>query len=110
MEAYAWPGNVRELQNFVQRAVILSPGRTLRAPLEELPVCVAGVAAAAETAAEPGQLTLQEIERRHILKVLELTRWRVGGRRGAAAFLGVSRTTLQSKMKKLGIHRQPRSR
>ncbi len=97
LSAYPWPGNVRELQNVIERAVILSP----RGRLELGDV-------AAETAGE-GSLekgrSLEEIERRHILSVLDETRWRVSGERGAARILGIKRTTLESRMKKLGIAR-----
>ncbi|MBI2349255.1 MAG: Fis family transcriptional regulator, partial [Deltaproteobacteria bacterium] len=89
------PGNVRELENFIERAVILSPGPELRVPLAEL-----------KTATEPAPHstnTLEEAEREHILKVLKDTDWVVGGPSGAAARLGIKRTTLQSRIKKLGI-------
>ena len=92
---YAWPGNVRELENMIERGVILSRGATLQIPLSELrgnPESVAPV-------------TLQEAERDHIRRVLEKSNWVVGGPNGAAARLGMKRTTLQSKMRKLGILR-----
>jgi formate hydrogenlyase transcriptional activator len=92
---YAWPGNVRELENLIERAVILSRGATLQIPLPEL-------RSAPEAA---GPVTLQEAERDHIRRVLEKSNWVVGGENGAAARLGMKRTTLQSKMKKLGISR-----
>ncbi|HEX4592887.1 MAG TPA: sigma 54-interacting transcriptional regulator [Bryobacteraceae bacterium] len=92
---YGWPGNVRELENLIERAVILSRGSTLQIPLTE-------VRAAPETAVP---VTLQEAERDHIRRVLEKSNWVVGGASGAAARLGMKRTTLQSKMKKLGITR-----
>ena len=94
---YAWPGNIRELQNFIERAVILSPGKVLRAPLGELERS----AAAAPTSLN----TLEEAERSHILKALDETRGVVGGRNGAAQRLGLKRTTLIYKMQKLGITR-----
>ena len=97
LTAYHWPGNVRELENFIERAVILSPGPEFRVSVAEL-----------KTAAEPAPynaITLKETERNHILKVLEETNWRVGGPAGAAARLGMKRTTLQSRIKKLGIAR-----
>jgi formate hydrogenlyase transcriptional activator len=92
---YGWPGNVRELENLVERAVILSRGPALQIPLAEL--------RAVPDAAAP--VTLQEAERDHIRRVLEKSHWVVGGPNGAAARLGMKRTTLQSKMKKLGISR-----
>ena len=94
---YSWPGNIRELQNFIERAVILSPGKVLRAPLGELE----RTAAAAST----NLTTLEEAERSHILKVLGETNGVVGGRNGAAQRLGLKRTTLIYKMQKLGITR-----
>jgi formate hydrogenlyase transcriptional activator len=90
---YGWPGNVRELENLIERAVILSRGPALQIPLAE-------VRAAPETARP---VTLQEAERDHIRRVLENANWVVGGSNGAAAKLGMKRTTLQSKMKKLGL-------
>jgi formate hydrogenlyase transcriptional activator len=94
---YSWPGNVRELQNFVERSVILSTGAILCAPLSELTAI--GKISAATT-------TLEEAERQHILRVLAQTHWIVGGTKGAAARLGLKRTTLLSKMERLGISRQ----
>jgi formate hydrogenlyase transcriptional activator len=92
---YAWPGNVRELENLIERAVILTRGGALQIPLTEL--------RGAPDAASPD--TLQEAERDHIRRVLEQANWVVGGPNGAAARLGMKRTTLQSKMKKLGVAR-----
>jgi formate hydrogenlyase transcriptional activator len=110
-KGYAWPGNVRELENFIERAVILSPGATLKAPLSELqpratptPERVHGEPPRIETGRDP-PTTLAEAEREHILKTLDETKWVVGGPGGAAARLGVSRTTLQGRMKRLGIER-----
>jgi formate hydrogenlyase transcriptional activator len=94
---YAWPGNVRELQNFVERAVILSPGRILRAPLESL--------SRAEQLKVTTSNTLEEAASDHILKALKETRWVVGGPKGAAERLGLKRTTLISKMRRLGLSR-----
>lgn len=92
-----WPGNVRELENIIERAVILSPGPVLRVPLAELnPV-------GDETA---GSSTLEDTEREHIIRVLRETRGVIGGPHGAAARLGLKRTTLNSKMRKLGITRE----
>jgi formate hydrogenlyase transcriptional activator len=92
---YAWPGNIRELENLIERAVILSRVASFQVPPSEL--------RAAPDAAAP--VTLQEAERDHIRRVLENYNWVVGGPNGAAARLGMKRTTLQSKMKKLGITR-----
>lgn len=95
---YPWPGNVRELQNVIERAVILTPGATLQVPLADLrPV---GLPA---PAAKPG--TLADAEREHILHVLRQTGWVLSGPKGAAVILGMKRTTLQNKMRKLGISR-----
>jgi formate hydrogenlyase transcriptional activator len=90
---YHWPGNVRELENLIERAVILSPGPELRVPVAELK----------QPSEVPSNLTLQAAEREHILRVLRETNGVVGGPRGAAARLAMKRTTLQSKMRKLGI-------
>jgi formate hydrogenlyase transcriptional activator len=94
---YRWPGNIRELENLIERAVILSPGPELRVPVAELKV---------SPAAPPGgATTLEAAERAHILRALMETNWTVGGPAGAAARLGMKRTTLQSRMKLLGITR-----
>ncbi|MGO4881340.1 MAG: sigma 54-interacting transcriptional regulator [Bryobacteraceae bacterium] len=103
MEALAkwnWPGNVRELENFIERAVILTRGSALHAPLAELRN---GADAPAQAAAP--LTTLEEAEREHILRALRESNWVVGGAAGAAARLGLKRTTLQSRMQKLGIAR-----
>jgi formate hydrogenlyase transcriptional activator len=94
--AYPWPGNVREMQNIIERAVILSPGRSLRVHLADL-----------QPAGTPAQapVTLADAEREHILGVLRETGWVVGGPKGAGARLGMKRSTLQKKMIKLGISR-----
>jgi formate hydrogenlyase transcriptional activator len=99
---YQWPGNVRELQNFIERAVILSPGRILRLPLGELeePNSLSADQRVASQA-----MTLKDAEREHILQALAETNWVIGGPKGAAARLGLKRTTLISKMQKLGISR-----
>jgi formate hydrogenlyase transcriptional activator len=97
LQRYTWPGNIRELQNFIERSVILSSDRQLRPPLSELRSKVEHLAAAGET--------LDQAEREHILKVLEQTKWMIGGPRGAALRLGLKRTTLLSKMQRLGISR-----
>jgi len=99
---YDWPGNVRELQNFLERAVILSPGTVLRAPIGELREA-APARASATSAGSDGQMSLRESEREHILRALQATQGVVGGPHGAAARLGVKRTTLIAKMARLGI-------
>jgi formate hydrogenlyase transcriptional activator len=91
---YPWPGNVRELENLIERAVILTRGTTLQIPLSEL-------RSAPTDTTSP--LTLEAAERDHIRRVLEQSNGVVGGPNGAATKLGMKRTTLQSKMKKLGI-------
>jgi formate hydrogenlyase transcriptional activator len=98
---YHWPGNVRELQNVIERAVILSPGPTLRLALDELPRSQPATGSLARVR------TLEEVEREHILRVLQNTKWVIGGPHGAAARLGLRRTTLLYHMEKLGISRQP---
>jgi formate hydrogenlyase transcriptional activator len=101
LSEYPWPGNVRELENFVERAVILSRGSKLELPLAELAKHKKPPsAAAADNAA-----TLEEAEREHIVRALKETKWVVGGPAGAAARLGMKRTTLSSLMKRLGISR-----
>jgi formate hydrogenlyase transcriptional activator len=97
---YPWPGNIREMQNVIERAVILSPGPSLRIPPGELQPAAAR---AQVPAGEP--VTLADAEREHILGVLRETGWVVGGPKGAAARLGMKRSTLQKKMKKLSISR-----
>jgi formate hydrogenlyase transcriptional activator len=101
---YRWPGNVRELQNFIERAVILSPHTILRAPVSEL-----------ERFSIPERSNipmtgLKELERDHILHVLEASNWIVGGRNGAAERLGMKRTSLVYKMRKFRISRPVSSR
>jgi formate hydrogenlyase transcriptional activator len=99
MQTYPWPGNVRELENFVERAVILSTGSDLMVPVSEI-----------KPPATPSHnhnsvVTLEEAEREHILKALHESKWVLSGPAGAAAKLGMKRTTLHSKMQKLGIYR-----
>jgi formate hydrogenlyase transcriptional activator len=96
---YQWPGNVRELQNFIERAVILSPQSILRAPVSELEPFQADKKS---TAPLNG---LAEVERDHILRALEVSNWVIGGLSGAAARLGMKRTSLVYRMKKLCISR-----
>jgi len=94
---WRWPGNVRELENFMERAVILSPGPVLRVPLAELEL-------AAEPVDQP-MANLEDAEREHILRILREAQGRISGPTGAAKRLGLKRTTLNSKIKKLGIKR-----
>jgi formate hydrogenlyase transcriptional activator len=103
---YSWPGNVRELENLVERAVLLSRGSELRVPLGELKASGAIASSGGPAApADAPMTTLEEAERQHILRALRQTRWVIGGSRGAAAILGIKRTTLQARMRKLGIRR-----
>ena len=90
---YPWPGNIRELQNSIARAVILSPGPVLQVPLADLP-----------PRATPHD-TLEEAERKHIVAVLQETKWVLSGPHGAAVRLGMKQSTLQFRMCKLGIAR-----
>lgn len=97
---YHWPGNVRELENFIERSVILSQGTTLHVPLAELKVSSLHTVS--------NMPTLQDAERDHILRALHESNWIIGGVSGAAARLGMKRTTLNSKIRKLGIVRHER--
>jgi len=92
---YPWPGNVRELRNVIERAVIVSKGSTLSV---ELPKAMNTMASC--------DMRMEEVERSHILDVLNRTGWRVSGKKGAAETLGLKPTTLESRMKKLGIKRK----
>jgi formate hydrogenlyase transcriptional activator len=96
---YPWPGNIRELQNVIERAVILSSGKELKVPIADLKPRLV------ENNGNIGMMTLQEMERRHILHVLEQSNWVFSGPNGAAARLGMKRPTLQFRMRKLGISR-----
>jgi formate hydrogenlyase transcriptional activator len=109
---YAWPGNIRELENLIERAVLLSPGKELRVPLSELKAeSIASTNGSPDVPLLSPSLsaapiaTLEEAERQHILRALRQTEWRIAGRKGAAAILGMKRTTLQARMRKLGIRR-----
>ena len=96
VKAHDWPGNIRELQNFIERAVVLSTESVLRPTLTELKQMTKQPSAASSR-------TLAEAEREHILEILKQTDWLIGGRDGAATRLGLPRTTLVYKMRKLGI-------
>src|SRR5580692_6059536 len=95
LKAHDWPGNIRELQNFIERAVLFSPGSVLRLPLD----LKRSVTQRSEAAAQ----TLAEADREHIVETLNQTNWLIGGQDGAANRLGLPRTTLIYKMRKLGI-------
>lgn len=103
LSEYHWPGNIRELENFVERAVILSDGSELQPPLAEL--ARQEEASSALVGSASHSTTLEEAEREHILQALKVTHWVIGGADGAADRLGMKRTTLQYRMKKLGIAR-----
>ena len=106
--AYSWPGNIRELENLLERAVILSPGKELRVPFSELRNSPAGSVVEEPlmvTSISAPVATLEEAERQHILRALRQTEWRIAGPRGAASLLGMKRTTLQARIRKLGIRR-----
>jgi formate hydrogenlyase transcriptional activator len=100
LTSYSWPGNVRELQNFIERAVILTPGSVLRPPIAELKA-----AAVENSSAE--LCTLEEMEREHVLRAIRASNWKIGGRDGAAARLGMKRTTLLYRIRKLNIPLRP---
>ncbi|WP_447980105.1 sigma 54-interacting transcriptional regulator [Candidatus Nitrospira bockiana] len=102
LTAYSWPGNVRELENFIERAVILSQGTQLQVPIAELKIPGGVEPRGVES---NGVTTLKMAEREHIERALREAKWTIGGPSGAAARLGMKRTTLQSKMRKLGITR-----
>ena len=100
LTSYSWPGNVRELQNFIERAVILSPGNVLRPPLAELKQ------AAVQTSGSELN-TLEETVREHLLRAVRAANWVIGGPNGAAARLGMKRTTLAYRIRKLNIPLRP---
>jgi formate hydrogenlyase transcriptional activator len=97
---YSWPGNIRELENLIERAVILSPGPTLQVPLGELHSPTLQAEGSTTT-----PVTLADAEREHVLSALRATNWVVGGPNGAAARLGLTRSTFYRMMNKLGISR-----
>jgi formate hydrogenlyase transcriptional activator len=100
LKSHDWPGNIRELQNFIERSVIVTQGRVLSPRTSELKVLM-------QPAVSASPQTLTDAERVHILGTLKQTNWIVGGRDGAAARLGLPRTTLISRMQKLGISLKP---
>src|SRR6202163_333506 len=97
---YTWPGNIRELQNLMERAALLSTGPSLRVPLAE-------ILAGSDLGAISDGNVLEQVEREQIVRALRESNWVVGGVRGAAARLGLKRTSLAYKMQKLGISRPP---
>lgn len=105
---YPWPGNIRELQNVIERAVILSTGTVLKVSLADIEPKSPGTNGHKNGTHTDRAATLEEIERRHILSVLEQTNWVLAGPEGAAAKLGMKRPTLQFRMQKLGITRPQR--
>src|ERR1700693_1497171 len=104
LQAHDWPGNIRELQNFIERAVLFSPGSVLRLPLD--------LKQTVKQSSESASRTLADADRADILETLKQTGWLIGGQGGAANRLGLPRTTLVYKMRKLGIEmrRSPRAR
>jgi transcriptional regulator with GAF, ATPase, and Fis domain len=98
LQSYSWPGNVRELKNIIEHAMILSNDKALAVRLPQH-----------ESLGTDAIQTLQDVERRHMVAVLEKTSWRLSGKGGAAEILGLKRTTLRAKMEKLGIKRSNRT-
>src|SRR6202789_3550119 len=98
LKLHDWPGNIRELQNFIERAVLFSPGSVLRLPLD--------LKRTVKQSSESGIRTLADADREHILETLEQANWLIGGQGGAANRLGLPRTTRIYKMDKLGIERR----
>lgn len=96
LQSYLWPGNIRELQHIIERAIILSKSSQL---------AVVDCINLIETPSTAPIITLDEAERMHILKTLEVTSWRIAGNQGAAKILGVPSTTLRSRMERLGIYK-----
>ena len=99
LRSYSWPGNVRELKNIIEHAMILSNDKTLAVRLPQ-----------SESLGTDPPETLQDVERRHVVAVLEKVNWRLGGKGGAAEVLGLKRTTLRAKMEKLGIKRSNKTK
>ncbi len=102
LQAHDWPGNIRELQNSIERAVLFSPGSVLRLPLD--------LKQTVKPRSESVSRTLADADREHILETLIQTDWMIGGHGGAANRLGLPRTTLIYKMRKLGIETRRSSR
>ena len=108
---YVWPGNIRELQNVIERAVVLSHGSVLKLGKDLLPVSGAQQVEPADipegrtASGLAGSITLAEMEKRHVIEVLNQTEWVIEGPRGAAVILDIHPNTLRSRMKKLGVER-----
>ena len=96
LQRYSWPGNIRELRNIIERSLIIFPGEVFQA---EMPIGDDGVRS------QNVRNTLHEVEREHILMILNGTGWRVRGKNGAAEILGLKPSTLESRMKKLNLSR-----
>jgi len=110
LKTYHWPGNIRELQNVIERAVVLSKGSVLRLGSDLLPARNAAPAEQVvslnnQQSAGDAHSTLEQVEKRYILNILEQTSWVIEGERGAAKILDLHPNTLRSRMKKLGIDR-----
>jgi transcriptional regulator with GAF, ATPase, and Fis domain len=95
LQGYSWPGNIRELRNVIERAMILNEDSTLHV---QLPL--------GRNLRSAQKIALKDLERKHVIEVLEMTGWRVRGKDGAAEVLGLKPTTLESRMSKLGIKRK----
>jgi formate hydrogenlyase transcriptional activator len=102
LQRHDWPGNIRELRNIIERGMILSRGNVLHV---EFPTNTDSNAPASAAPEQPAAGTLADVERRHILEILDVVGWKVGGKDGAASRLGMPRTTLQRRMRDLGIQR-----
>ena len=100
LKSYRWPGNIRELENIIERAIILSNGEELEIEKEHF-----GASSEAITTKDGSHVKLEDIERNHIISILNKTNWRVYGEKGAAKILGINHNTLRSRMVKLGIKR-----
>jgi formate hydrogenlyase transcriptional activator len=103
LKAHDWSGNIRELQSFIERAMLFSPGSVLHLPVDL-------VKRTAKQGSESAARTLADADREHILETLEQVNWLIGGQDGAASWLGLPRTTLIYKMRKLGIEIRRSSR
>ncbi|HEU4934676.1 MAG TPA: helix-turn-helix domain-containing protein, partial [Pyrinomonadaceae bacterium] len=101
LQEHSWPGNVRELANVIERAMINSQGPVLRVA-EDFDATLVGTT-------PPALKTLEDVERDHILSILEETNWRIEGNHGAARILGMNPSTLRARMMKLGIHKRPQT-